>query len=97
MHILFSTIGKQLSTRKDGAVVREKIARGIEKNQWIVLDFDGVEVVSNSFADECFAKLMLDFDLPTVKAHTTFKNASPFIKAVIANAFKERLHAMHTA
>ena len=97
MHILFSTIGKQLSTRMDGAVVRKKIAKGIEQNQWIVLDFDGVEVVSNSFADECFAKLMLDFDLPTVKAHTTFKNATPFIKAVIANSFKERLHTMHMA
>lgn len=95
MRIQFSTIGRQLSTRIDGAAVREKIARGIEQNQWIVLDFDGVEVVSNSFADECFAKLMLDFDLPTVKAHTTFKNASPFIKAVIANSFKERLQAMH--
>jgi len=35
--------------------------------------------------------------LPTVKAHATFKSASPFIKAVITNAFKERLHAMHTA
>ncbi|MFB2120823.1 STAS-like domain-containing protein [Parapedobacter sp. 2B3] len=90
-------LGKQLSTRIDGAVVREKIAKGIEEDKLIVLDFDGVDVVSNSFADECFAKLMLDFDLPTVKAHTTFKNATPFIKAVIANSFKERLHVMHTA
>jgi len=62
-----------------------------------VLDFDGIEVVSNSFADECIAKLMLEFDLPKVKAHTTFKKASPFIKAVIANSFKERLYAMHMA
>ncbi|SEO13777.1 protein of unknown function [bacterium A37T11] len=97
MHIRFSTLGKHLSTRRDGAVMREKIARGIEEKQWIELDFDGVEVISNSFADECFAKLMFDYDLPTVKSSTTFKNASPFIKAVIANSFKERLHTMHMA
>ena len=30
MHILFSTISKQLSTRMDGAAVREKIVRGIQ-------------------------------------------------------------------
>lgn len=97
MHILFSTFGKHLSTRMDGAIVRERIVKGIAEDQWIELDFDGVEVVSNSFADECFAKLMLEFDLPKVKAHTTFKNASPFIKAVIANSFKERLQTMHKA
>ena len=97
MRIVFSDMGKHLSTRMDGAIMRDKIASGIEMGERIVLDFEGVEMVSNSFADECFAKLMLDFDLPTVKAHTTFKNASPFIKAVIANSFKERLHAMHMA
>lgn len=38
MYIVFSNIGKQLSTRMDGAVVREQIVRGLEENQWIVLD-----------------------------------------------------------
>lgn len=51
----------------------------------------GVEVVSNSFADECFAKLTLDFDLPTLKALTHFENVSDFNRAVIANSFRERL------
>ena len=95
MRIEFSSIGKQLSTRVAGATVRKQIIQGIEKNERIVFDFSGVEVVSNSFADECFAKLVLDFDLPKVKEHTTFQNASPFIKAVIANSFKERLQALH--
>ena len=95
MRIEFSHIGKQLSTRLAGATVRKQIVTGIEKNEHIVFDFSGVEMVSNSFADECFAKLVLDFDLPRVRQYTTFQNASPFIKAVIANSFKERLQALH--
>ncbi|NVM64469.1 hypothetical protein FHW88_002758 [Mucilaginibacter sp. SG538B] len=96
MRIEFSHIGKQLSTRVAGSAMRKQIIRGIEKNEKIVFDFSGVEIVSNSFADECFAKLMIHFDLPVVKKHTTFQNASPFIKAVIANSFKERLQMIHS-
>ena len=33
----------------------------IEQNDLVVLDFTGVNVVSNSFADECIAKLLLHF------------------------------------
>lgn len=95
MHILFSHKGKHLSTRIDGAFFRREIEQAVERGEKVQLDFDGVEVVSNSFADECFAKLVFSFDLPHIKQHTTFINASPFIKAVIANSFKERLQAVH--
>ena len=95
IHITFLQTGRQLSTRVAGAALRKKIIIGIERQEKIVFDFSGVDIVSNSFADECFAKLMLHFDLPIVKEYTTFQNASPFIKAVIANSFKERLQAMH--
>ena len=96
IRIEFSHIGKQLSTRVAGAAMRKQIIQGIEKKEMIVFDFSGVEIVSNSFADECFAKLMIHFDLPVVKEHTTFQNATPFIKAVIVNSFKERLQAIHS-
>lgn len=95
MHILFSHKGKHLSTRIDGEFFRREIEQAIERGERVQLDFDGVEVVSNSFADECFAKLIFSFDLFHVKEYTTFVNASPFIKAVIANSFKERLQAVH--
>ncbi len=95
MNIIFSQFGKQLSTRVAGAAVRETIVKSIERKEKVVFDFSDVELITNSFADECFAKLVLDFDLPKIKEHTTFKNANPFIKAVIANSFKERLQAIH--
>lgn len=96
MRILFSHKGKHLSTRIDGAFFRREIEQAIERGERVQLDFDGVDVVSNSFAHECFAKLIFSFDLFHVKEYTTFVNASPFIKAVIANSFKERLQAGHS-
>lgn len=85
-------IGTHLGTRFAGASVREKIEAIFETTEKFVFDFTGVETVSNSFADECFAKLTFKFEMDKIKEKTTFQNASPFIKAVIANAFEDRLH-----
>jgi len=84
-------MGTHLGTRFAGASVREKILRDFDTIEKFVFDFTGVETVSNSFADECFAKLILEKEMDVIKAKTTFQGASPFIKAVIANAFKSRL------
>lgn len=46
--------------------VRESLLPLIEQNDLVVLDFTGVNVVSNSFADECIAKLVLNMTLTQV-------------------------------
>jgi len=91
MVIEFGRIGSHLGTRFAGASIREKIISSFGETDKFVFDFTGVESVSNSFADECFAKLIFNFEMEDIKGKSTFQNASPFIKAVIANAFKERL------
>ncbi|MCD2424934.1 STAS-like domain-containing protein [Niabella pedocola] len=91
MNIQFKNIGIHLGTRVHGAEIRSQIVEAMKQSDKIVFDFSDVETVSNSFADECFAKLTLFFSLDEVKSKTTFVNASPFIKAVIANSFKARL------
>lgn len=91
MNMQFKNIGIHLGTRVHGAEVRSQIIDALKQSDMIVFDFAEVETVSNSFADECFAKLTLFFSLDEVKRKTTFINASPFIKAVIANSFKARL------
>ena len=97
MLIEFGHIGTHLGTRFAGASVREKIISSFDDTDKFVFDFAGVETVSNSFADECFAKLIFNFEMDEIKSKTTFQNASPFIKAVIANSFKERLSQLATA
>jgi hypothetical protein len=91
MTIQFKHIGLHLGTRVHGAEIRGEIVEAMKLSDKIVFDFEGVETVSNSFADECFAKLTLFFSMEEIKAKTTFINAIPFIKAVIANSFKARL------
>ena len=97
MTISFQDIGKHLGTRAEGATIRQRVETVWTNSKKIVFDFSNVETVSNSFADECFAKLVLDFELDEIKNKTTFENATPFIKAVIANAFKERLSQLVVA
>ena len=91
MEVKFRNIGSHIGTRTSGAKVRAGVVSAISKNQKVTFNMKGVEVVSHCFADECFAKLTTSFDLKTIKAHTTFVNASPFVKASIASSFKERL------
>lgn len=63
----FREFGENLGTRPLGKRVREQLLPLIEQNDCVVLDFTGVDVVSNSFADECIAKLLLVMSLSELK------------------------------
>ncbi len=89
--IVFSKIGSHLGTRISGVATRERIASDLNSSNDIVFDFLGVETISNSFADECFAKLILDFEYKDIQSKIRFENTSPFIRSIISNAFEERL------
>lgn len=82
--------GTHLGTRFLGYSIREKILLDFDSVEKIIFNFSGVETVSKSFADECFAKLLLDKTFEEVKAKTCYEGANPFIKAVIAGEMKER-------
>ena len=56
----FIEYGTDFGTRDMGQKLREKLLPLINGNEKVVLDFTGVNVVSNSFADECIAKLLLE-------------------------------------
>jgi hypothetical protein len=94
--IEFKNISSQLGTRIEGESIRKNIVVSLHNNEKVIFDLAGVDIMSNSFADECFAKLTLFFNLETIKEFTHFQNASPFIRAVIANSFKERLSQLQS-
>lgn len=62
----------------------------LKKDDVIVLDFTGVDVVSNSFANECLAKLLLTMSLAEPKARTTFRGLNPLASESVLSAFKRR-------
>ncbi|MEW6064597.1 MAG: STAS-like domain-containing protein [Bacillota bacterium] len=88
----FGEVGLSLGTRLLGVEIREKLSKAINSsNDVIVLDFDGVAVVSNSFADECLGKLAQQMGINEFKTKTTFRNFNPFIGKVIKNAISNRI------
>ena len=90
----FVQYGENLGTRPLGQRVREILLPLIEQNECVVLDFTGVNVVSNSFADECIAKLLLNMSLSELKQRTTFRGLNPVAAECILTALKRRRLAM---
>lgn len=87
----FREYGENLGTRPLGKRVREQLMPLLEQqDERIVLDFTGVNVVSNSFADECIAKLLLTMPLADLKARTTFRGLNPVASESVLTALQRR-------
>ena len=86
----FRDFGQNLGTRPLGKRVREQLLPLIEQNECVVLDFTGVDVVSNSFADECIAKLLLEMSLAELKNRTTFRGLNPVASECVLTALRRR-------
>ena len=86
----FREYGENLGTRPLGKRVRESLQPLIEQNDCVVLDFTGVNVVSNSFADECLAKLLLVMSLTELKSRTTFRGLNPIASECVLTALRRR-------
>jgi hypothetical protein len=86
----FREYGENLGTRTLGKRVREQLLHTIEQNERVVLDFTGVNVVSNSFADECIAKLLLTMSLADLKSRTTFRGLNPIASESVLTALRRR-------
>lgn len=87
----FNRNGENMGTRTLGERVRGELIEMIKQNDKVVLNFEGVNVVSNSFADECLAKLILFFPFEVIKKKTTFRGLNDFARKNIAVAFRRRL------
>jgi len=66
-----------MGTRLLGAQIRADLRPLLDGKEKVVLDFSGIDTVTNSFADECIAKLLLEMSLDELKAKTTFTGLTP--------------------
>ncbi|MBR5238098.1 MAG: STAS-like domain-containing protein [Paludibacteraceae bacterium] len=87
----FIEFGENLGTRPLGKHIREQLIPLLQQEELVVLDFTGVNVVSNSFADECIAKLLLTMTLAELKSRTTFRGLNPIASESVLTALKRRL------
>lgn len=85
--IKFREIGASLGTRNLAATLRDDILKDIDVNDKIVFDFEGVNVISNSFANECFAKMASTISMKVFREKFAFINANDFIQRVIISSF----------
>lgn len=69
--------GEVLGGRVLGEEVRASVVREVESGKTVVLDLDGVQAISPSFADEIFGKLPLE-----VGDRVEFANMSRQLQAV---------------
>lgn len=90
MNFRLKDIGSSLGTRELGANIRSEVEVALSEGIKISFDFDGVKSISNSFADECFGKLLFNHDIDTIMKSISFSNANVFVKTVIVNSFKQR-------
>lgn len=94
MRISFNHIGSSLGTRVVGRKIREDINFKLSRGEFVCFDFEGVDTISHSFADECFGKLLLDFDIDFLRQHSTFINTNKIISTAISFTLKERANQL---
>ena len=90
----FRKYDTDFGTREMGAKLREEIKLLMKGTDRVVLDFTDVNVVTNSFADECIAKLLLDMSLQELKERTTFRGLNPVAYKSVLVALQRRYHVM---
>ena len=93
----FIDYGTDFGTRDMGQKLRQKLLELIHTGEKVVLDFTGVNVVSNSFADECIAKLLLEMPLDELKRRTTFRGLNPLAERSVLVALQRRYSVIKNA
>lgn len=86
----FVDFGQDLGTRQVGAEARMKLRTLLVGEERVILDFTGVDVVTNSFADECIAKLLVEFPLEELKRRTTFRGLNSMATKSVLGALQRR-------
>ena len=86
----FVDYGTDFGSSYLGQKLREKLLPLIKGDEKVVLDFTGVNVVSNSFADECIAKLLMEMPLAELKQRTTFRGLNPLAERSVLVALQRR-------
>ena len=86
----FNNYGTDLGTRDMGQRIRSELLPSINGNEKVILDFAGVNVVTNAFADECIAKLLLEMPLSELKRRTTFRGLNPLAERSVLVALQRR-------
>lgn len=91
MDIELKKTGQIIGLRETGNRFRQILEKALNDNEDVIIDFDGVDSISSSFADEFIAKAYIKLGKEKFLTHVKIKNANKFIKIIINSSLSERL------
>jgi anti-sigma regulatory factor (Ser/Thr protein kinase) len=82
-----------VGSRVAGTPVRTKLLNLVKVTgaHQIVVDFDGINLISSSFADEVFGKLFISLGALEFSSKFQFKNIDPLVRKLIDKAIMQRV------
>jgi hypothetical protein len=86
-------------TRRQGEEVRAYLVnlnRDLPPGERLVIDFAGVEVMTPSFADECFGKLAESIGGLNFRERVKLTGADPIIRTLLNSVLAERLNGSNS-
>ena len=75
--------GTFLGTRELGKMVKTQIETKITTGNPVIIDFEKIQGITNSFADECFGKLLVDIGAQKFSNTIKFSHLDPDEKSII--------------
>jgi len=83
--------GKFLGSRLLGAEIRQEIESALDAGQNVVVDCDGVKMMSHSFADESIGKLAADIGLEVFRHQIRRRNVGPEVAPILRYVIGSRI------
>lgn len=91
MVIKMKKFGRSLVTRASGRLAYEEVSPAVmSATDRVVFDFEGVDTITNSFADEVFGRMVFEMGMDELRARTTFRGIQPFFARVVRSAMDLR-------
>jgi len=81
---------RDLGSRRGGRRIRGMIENLLREHRQVILDFDGVTVISSSFADEVFGRLFVDMGPRAFMKQITMRNVDLTVGGLIDRAIVQR-------
>ena len=86
--------GTRLLTRDDGEKLRRSLRARLAGGERLEIDFEGVEVITPSFADECFGRLLLEIGRPKFRESVRLRTADETIRRLVNHVLAHRAAQM---
>ncbi|WP_198009262.1 STAS-like domain-containing protein [Atopobium sp. oral taxon 199] len=87
-----NTFGTSLVTRSAGRSAFSQISQAFDSSSQdvVTFDFEGVNTITSSFADEVFGRLAYELGFNELRRRTTFTHISTFWATIVRSAIDAR-------